>query len=242
MSSTYKFETRDERIERMHLDNPGRPIELCTAVVDGIFEKKRELIELQIPERFKHASMADLGYLGKEIESAVQEMFDPPFKNNKVGVIFCGPTGSGKTHAAYAVIKAISEKNPEMIGCITTYADALSSLKNEFTHDEYDDFGSMWDKLRNDSGMYDGLLVVDDVSAQHITEFEVDKLLMFLEKRFNSFMPFLLTTNIKPEDFKSAFGERLASRLLGYCNLIEFDQLDKRFYESDSNNPEPHHE
>lgn len=228
MANNYKFENRDERIERMARDNPGRPIELCTAVVDGIWDKKKELINSRIPERFANASMDDLGYLRKGIELAVQKMIESPDKNDKVGVIFCGPSGTGKTHAAYAVIKAISDKNPEMIAFTTTYADAFSALKNEFTHDGVDELGSMWDKLCNISGMYDGVLLLDDVSAQHLTEFEIDKLLMFLERRFNSYMPFILTTNVKEEDFKKVFGERLASRLSGYCSVVEFNESDKR--------------
>lgn len=228
MASIYKFELRDERIERMHRDNPGRPIELCTAVVDGMFSKKLELIESRIPERFKQASMMDLGYLEKDVNQAVDEMFEPPEKNNKVGIIFCGPTGSGKTHAAYAVVRMIAQKNPEMIAAMMSYSDVFSALKNEFTHDSYEELGSTWDRLRNESGMYDGLLMVDDISSQHLTEFELDKLLQFLEKRLNSYMPFLLTTNIREEDFKAVFGERLASRLSGYCNIVEFTERDKR--------------
>ena len=88
--------------------------------------------------------------------------------------------------------------------------------------------GSVWDKLTNSSGMYDGLLMIDDISSKNLTDFEIDKLMMFLEKRINSYMPFLLTTNIKQEEMKAVFGERLASRLFGYCEVIEFQERDKR--------------
>ena len=228
MASRYFFETRDERIERMFRDNPGRPIQLCTAVTDGIWEKKRELINSRIPERFTNADIADLGYLTKPVVEAVQEMLDPVEKNDKVGVIFCGPAGSGKTHAAYAVINMLKEKNPEMIAFTTGYSQLMTSLKSEFANNSYDEMGSTWDKLNNESGMYDGLLMIDDLSSQKLTDFEADKLMMFLEKRLNSYMPFMITTNVKPEDFKTVFGERLASRLLGYCAVVEFEERDNR--------------
>ena len=239
MASRYFFETRDERIERMHRDNPGRPIELCTAVVDGIWDKRRELVNSRIPERFADASIEDLGYMAKEVVDAVYEMFEEPSKNDKVGLVFCGPSGSGKTHTAYAVMHMLGERNPEMIAFMTSYAQAFSALKNEFVSGSYEEMGSVWDKLNNDSGMYDGLLLVDDVSSQKLTDFEIDKLMMFLEKRINSYMPFLLTTNVKPEDFKSVFGERLTSRLFGYCNIIEFEERDKRL---ETSLPETPHE
>ena len=228
MASKYYFETRDERIERMFRDNPGRPIQLCTAVVDGIWDKTRELIDSRIPERFEDASIEDLGYLSDQVVESVKEVFASPDKNDKVGIVFCGPAGSGKTHAAYAVVNMIKEKNPEMIAFMAGYPSAMSSLKNEYANGSYEEMGSMWDRLTNESGMYDGLLVVDDLSSQKLTDFEIDKIMMFLEKRLNSYMPFLITTNVKMEDFKEVFGERLASRLLGYCTVVEFEERDKR--------------
>jgi DNA replication protein DnaC len=228
MASNINFETRDERIERMQLDNPGRPLELCCAVVDGIWDKKREMIQSRVPERFKTADVSDLGYMTKEVLDAIQEMFDPPSKNDKVGVIFCGPPGSGKTHAMYAVVNKLAENNPDMIAAVMTYSSMMSQLKHEFANNSYDEMSSVWDKLNNESEMYPGLLLIDDVSSQKLTDFEVDKIMMFLEERINSYMPFLLTTNVKQEEFKTVFGERLASRLFGYCNIVEFEEMDKR--------------
>ena len=82
--------------------------------------------------------------------------------------------------------------------------------------------------------MYDGLLLLDDVSSQKLTDFEADKMMMFLERRLNSYMPFLLTTNVKPEDFKAVFGERLASRLLGYCTIVAFEERDLRIEDKEN--------
>ena len=212
----------------MYRDNPGRPIQLCTAVVDGIWDKKRELVNSRIPERFSDASLSDLGYMTKPIGDSIQEVLDPPEKNDKVGVIFVGPAGSGKTHSAYAVMNMLKDKNPEMIATMVTYGQLMSSLKSEFANNSYDEMGSMWDKVNNESGMYDGLLMIDDLSSQKLTDFEIDKMMMILERRLNSYMPFLITTNVKQEDFKKVFGERLASRLFGYSNIVEFENRDTR--------------
>lgn len=228
MANKFKFETREERIDRAMRDNPGRPIELCAAVADGIWDKKRKAIMDRIPERFTDATMADLGYMTKPILDAVDSMFEPPKANDVVGLIFSGIAGSGKTHAAYAVIKMIAEKNPEMIAYMAWYSQVMQELRHEFTSNSYDELGSMWDKINNDSGMYPGLLFLDDVSALKPTDFEVDKLIMAIDKRVNEYLPFILTTNILPDRFREVFGERLASRLLGYCKIIEFEERDQR--------------
>jgi len=233
MASNFHMETRDERIERMNRDNPGRPIELCAAVVDGIWDKKRELVQSRIPERFKQADIADLGYLTGDVLDAVQEMFDPPTKNDKVGVIFCGPSGSGKTYAMYAVMNKLAENNPDVIAFATTYSTMMTELKHEFANSSYDEMSSMWDRVNNDSGMYEGLLFIDDLSSQKPTDFELDKLMMVLDRRINDYLPFIMTTNVPRDDFIKVFGERLGSRLLGYCTVVEFFERDKRAITND---------
>jgi len=231
MASKYKLETRDERIERMHRDNQNRSLELCAIAVDRIWEKRRDLIVSRVPERFKDASMADLGYLTDRIINATEEMLKSPVHNDKVGIIFSGPAGSGKTHAAYALIKMLAEKNPESIAFMASYSQALATLKGEIPSGISEEMGSTWDRLNNESGMYDGILFVDDISSQKLTDFEIDKLTMIVEKRVNFYLPFLFTTNVKTSDFKNVFGERLASRLFGYCEIIEFEGRDRRLEE-----------
>lgn len=233
MASKFQFETRDERIERMFRDNPGRSIQLCTAVVDGIWDKKRELITSRIPERFAEASITDLGYLEKEVTRAIGEIFKPPSENETVGIILSGPAGSGKTHTGYAIMRLLAEKNPEMVAYMTTYPQVMQALRQEFAKDAYEELGSMWDKINNNSGMYDGIVFIDDLSVSKQTDFEVDKLTMFLDRRMNEYMPFILTTNVAPENFKEVFGERLASRFTGYCEIVLFDERDKRLEEED---------
>jgi len=229
MASSYLFETRDQRIERMFRDNPGRPIELCTAVVDGIWDKKRELVQSRIPERFADATMSELGYVTKNITEGLADVFASPDKNKIVGLIFYGPAGSGKTHAGYAVMRFLIEQNPEMVAYMASYPEVVSNLRTEFSSgNAFEEMSSTWDKITNGSGMYDGMLFLDDLSSTKLTDFEIDKFMIFLEKRLNSYMPFLLTTNVKPEDFKAHFGERIASRLLGYCKLVRFEDVDKR--------------
>ena len=228
MASKYQFETRDERIERMFRDNPGRSIQLCTAVVDGIWDKKRELITSRIPDRFAEASIDDLGYLAKDVTEALGAVFKPPSENETVGIILSGPAGSGKTHTGYAIMRLLAEQNPEMVAYSTTYPQVMQALRQEFAKDAYEELGSMWDRINNNSGLYDGVVFIDDVSVSKQTDFEIDKLTMFLDRRMNEYLPFILTTNVDPSDFKEVFGERLASRFMGYCEIVLFEERDKR--------------
>lgn len=228
MASLYKLESREQRIERMAKDNPDRSIELCTAVVDSIWEEKRQNIIKQIPFRFQKASLIDFKDKVQQITEAVSRVFSPPKENSPVGLIFCGPVGSGKTHAAYSVIQWLIQINPEMIAFMGNYPEVIQSVKDEFINKTTDEIGSVWDRLNNESGLYDGLVFLDDVFSSKSTDFGDDKFLAFLNNRFDNYLPFMLTTNVPVEDFPRLFGERIASRLLGYCDLVDISGEDKR--------------
>lgn len=228
MSSKIKLETLEERAERMALDNPGKSVELCSVVVEKNWEEKSERIKSRIPERFVDAEIEDLGFVMDDVIGAVGKMLAPVGENEIVGVVLSGPAGTGKTYAMYAIINRLRKRNPESIAYVTTYSAMMTSLKSEFANGSYLDMGSVWDRINNESGLYRGVLFIDDLSSQKLTDFEVDKMMMFLETRLNSYLPFVITTNIVPEDFKNVFGERLASRLFGYAALVELDAADKR--------------
>lgn len=232
MASIYPFETRNQRIYRMIQNNPNKPEPLCIAAVDEMWDVRRDYImNKAIPVRFNDATISDMGYLAKELIKGIEEVLAPPTRkfDEPVGLVLCGPAGRGKTHAAYALIKWIAERNPDMVAFMGSYPQVVQSLREEFSSDQYTDLGSTWDQLNNFSGLYHGLIFLDDLSSQKPTDFETDKLTMMLDRRVNGYMPFMVTTNVEPENFRSVYGERLASRIAGYSYIVDFtDETDKR--------------
>ena len=208
----------------MMQDNPGRELELCTKVVEGIWSERSDALLSSVPQMFQDASLPNLGYKEKIIKDAVMDMFAADGgKSKNIGVIFTGNPGSGKTYASYAVLKWVCEMNPEAVGLVASYADVVQKLRKEFTSDAYEDYGSVWERLNSNK-----LIFLDDLSSQKPTDFETDKLLAFMDNRMNNYMPFLFTTNARPDEFDRVFGERLASRFWGFCKMIEFEDRDKR--------------
>jgi len=222
------IESKEQQIKRMIKNNPSKTEEMCISVVENSWEQKRKSIESEIPSRFENASILELGDIFADIQSKVKKIVNIKKKTDKVGVIFSGEAGTGKTHAAYAILKSLIKLNPESVSFMTDYQTLFVELKKEFYKDEENLLCSTWDRVSNMSGYYGGVLFIDDLSSKKMTDFENDKLMMFLERRFNEYFPFILTTNIRPCEFKEVFGERLASRLLGYCHVVDFDNEDKR--------------
>jgi hypothetical protein len=74
--------------------------------------------------------------------------------------------------------------------------------------------------LDGDSGddrmRYCGLLVLDDVGTEHSPSgYAAKRICSVLEHREGNRRPTIVTTNLTAEQFKAAYGERLASRLNG---------------------------
>ena len=223
MASIKPFGTKKAEIEHLMECFPDKEPHECALAIEEKWEKVRERNSKRIPRRFKDASLDDLEENKRNlIDEGVSALFESYKKNDVVGLVFAGEAGSGKSHAAYAIVNDINKRNPTMIDYTVDFTDLFLSLRKEFYDGSYENDWSVWDKVSSKSGLYTGLLVLDDVLSKKPTDFELDKLLMFLDKRFNEYLPFIMTTNVKVEDFYDVFGERLASRLFGYCNLIAF--------------------
>lgn len=214
---------REQRISKMAQDNPGRSLQECSSAADSIREAKKQALLESIPSMYQEATLQDLGYATKTVSDALERIVKADAKDKTCGLVFAGNPGSGKTHALMAIVRHFAEMDPEAISYVGTYVDMMQKLRKEFVQDAYSDYASVWDKLNSD-----GLVLIDDVSASKPTDFELDKFLSFMSARMDRFFPFILTTNIKAEDFGGVFGERLASRLWGYSKIIEFEERDKR--------------
>lgn len=72
------------------------------------------------------------------------------------------------------------------------------------------------------------IVVWDDIATKCATQFEHDSLFNLIDLRFNEKKTNIFTSNISPASLTDFVGERLASRINGYCDKIEFKGFDKR--------------
>ncbi len=146
-------------------------------------------------------------------------------------LVFHGSPGIGKTYFCSALIEwAIkyfdtirfhNEKN------------LLSALRNHISSG-YGDYGSNLELLVDDD-----LVILDDVGSginpHHISykdlEWRREIFFHFLDYRYHSMKPTIITSNFTREEFQSVYSERIVSRLFAKENTIIslFDnELDKR--------------
>ena len=72
------------------------------------------------------------------------------------------------------------------------------------------------------------LVVFDEFGEKTSTQFETEHLLSYINTRLSLGKSCFYTSNIKPEELNLVVGDRLASRVIGLSNTLEFKGKDMR--------------
>jgi len=131
-------------------------------------------------------------------------------KANNLGLLFCGPVGTGKTFYAVAIANALIDKKvsvkvtsiAELIGQMQTYNDENKQrIIDEINHVE--------------------LLVIDDVGTERDTPFGIEQVMLVINNRATSGKPAIATTNSTLEDLRNPTNiayKRIYDRALEMCS------------------------
>jgi DNA replication protein DnaC len=152
-------------------------------------------------------------------------------KNPKHMLVLNGSSGLGKTHV-----------------CASMAEWALKRFSTIRVHNEENLLSRLRKGIRDDEGDYrellrlmtdDDFVILNDVGSWHTPdkidnrnlEWKREVLFAFLEDRYNSMKPTVITSNLSKEQFKTVYSERIASRLFASENTIVSifdDSLDLR--------------
>lgn len=90
-------------------------------------------------------------------------------------------------------------------------------------------FGRTWDLGEYRSGLTGcDLLVLDDLGAEAQNDLVREQLYLVVDGRVTARRPTVVASNLSLEELRSWCGERLASRLLGACEVVELMGSDMR--------------
>ena len=137
------------------------------------------------------------------------ETFNP--KGN--GIRFTGPTGTGKTHLACAILMKLAEAGRP--GRFVAASQLMSDLRKSFSR-------------REDSPEPDGetilselaetpVLLLDEFGGETAKDWVADRLYLLVNSRYSNLRPIIVTSNLALEEAGKRLGtagERIASRLL----------------------------
>jgi DNA replication protein DnaC len=145
-----------------------------------------------------------------------------------------GPIGSGKSHLAWALMRRYIESFERVKPYAVSTAELLHRLRpggERWTTPQ----GNAWEGRSQPQRINDledaknaDLLLLDDLGAEHLTDFAGERLMVIIDHRYNHQLPTIYTSNLAPADLKAKVGERITSRIAHNATLVPIIGEDRR--------------
>jgi len=176
---------------------------------------KMRMYELEpfnkIPKRFKDKTL-DNYEANSNDQSAVLNLCKKYIENydtvkeKGTCLVFCGMPGTGKTHLAYAIVKALRE---QMVCAIKINAAEMTSVVKEAitgkTDESAGDVSSTFKRI--------DMLVIDEVGVQVESDSERRVFFDIINGRYDEMRPTILISNLKIEELTKFIGVRVIDRM-----------------------------
>jgi DNA replication protein DnaC len=150
-------------------------------------------------------------------------------KNPRPGLLLVGPTGSGKTHLAVAVLQVLLARGHE--GVFFDYQNLLDQIRAG-----YDETLGTSRREAYRTALETEILLLDDLGSHRVNEWVEDIVTSIITFRYNHRKALIATTNLLDEkitgkdphshDIQYRIGERARSRLFEMCTVVRMPGVD----------------
>jgi len=185
---------------------------------------KQRLAAAGIPPKYKNKTIDSFTGGGKRKElredakAYVKGFQAREGKEHKRGLLYIGITGCGKTHLATGILKAVIDKG--YTGYFCNVVDFFARMRDTYSGDTSYDEMDMIDKVSKVD-----LLVLDDLGAEKPSEWMSDRLYTLINRRYESNLPLIVTTNkkvnLETPELENHVGRRIVSRLCEMCQIVD---------------------
>ncbi len=180
----------------------GKPARMMRCSCRGTAAEAR--IRAILPARYWSARLSDFT---PEVAGAMQRWLAQP----RDGLYVSGPAGTGKTHLSCAIVRAAVDAKQQItfLRCSDLYSEIRKSFSAEAGEGDVE---SRYEQAP--------LLVLDDMAAGSLSDFERREMLNLLDTRLNSLRPTVVTSNLSLEQIALQMDERIASRMRSFVPIV----------------------
>lgn len=133
-------------------------------------------------------------------------------------LVLSGAVGTGKTHLCSAIANHLIQNGKAVI---YLRSGKLLDLIREYKYSFEKDTPSA-NKHSLQLLYRVPLLIIDDLGTESITEFAQEQLLSIIDERYNHNLPWLISTNIQPNDIGKIYEKRFSDRIMSYSKILKF--------------------
>lgn len=196
-----------------HLDNAKALAARETALLGDLLQ------QACIPKRFAGRSFDDYLAETPEQQRALRtcQAYADGFAGHLergTGLVLSGKPGTGKSHLATAILKAIL---PQHVGVYLTMMDLVHLLRAGWGGGKAGEEAKTLHRLTELP-----LLVIDEIGVQFGSAAEQVHLFEVLDRRYRNMKPTILLTNLDRDGFRQCVGDRVADRLNETVSRIDF--------------------
>lgn len=186
-------------------------------------ERGAEVVAEHVPTRYRSAEVTAprvVDWVNGLIVKAVEERFTIPRVRTGSSLLLIGGVGSGKTHQAYGVVRALSASGLQCQWLFTTAADLYALLRPSSSQGDSEAVLRKYSRIT--------LLVLDDLGASKASEWTEEINYRLINYRYENELPTLITSNLPAKQIPSALGQRVSSRLAEMATTVPLVGGDRR--------------
>lgn len=174
----------------------------------------------EINECMKY-TQADVKNLSPELEETLRSNYDKEARRYRKGLLLTGGTGSGKTYALHAANIRIRELGGySNVSDVENWVELLFELKDKINGGHVRAF---LETVTNRNSVF-----LDDVGAEKVTEWSQEMMYLIVNRAYENGSTIFISTNLSLEEFTEKYGDRITSRLVEMCSVINLGDEDRR--------------
>lgn len=220
METPYFDETPPELLARIRSVLPKRltcdPQDIDDPRISGTpawhRDQNRQHADKHLPVRYANAQTS-LTTLHDWVLHVLADRIGAP------SLLITGSTGTGKTHAAFAALRLLTEGAIACRWIATSTAALYGDLRPSGKRDTEAAFATFANAP---------VLLLDDLGATKNTEWTEEITYRLIDHRYVNCLPSIFTTNVPPKEFAERLGDRTASRLAEMCTRVVLEGTDRR--------------